>query len=85
MQITPPEQNLAKGLTLGMLTVTLGSCVTAVGKHLTTMVDISAIVLFQYLICFLFTLPWLSRNGIEILKTEYPWHHISSAAVIFGR
>lgn len=73
---TTPEQNLAKGLSLGMLTVTLGSCVTAVGKHLTTMVDISAIVLFQYLICFLFTLPWLIRNGAGALKTDYPWRHI---------
>ena len=76
MQTKPPEQNLAKGISLGILTVLLGSGVAAVGKHLTTQVDISAIVLFQYLICFLFTLPWLLRNGRTALKTAYPLHHI---------
>ncbi|KKK60795.1 hypothetical protein LCGC14_3020780, partial [marine sediment metagenome] len=71
-----PEQNLSKGIMLGIITVFLGSCVSAVGKHLTDQVDIATIVLFQYLICFLFSLPWLARNGLSALKTDYPSHHI---------
>jgi drug/metabolite transporter (DMT)-like permease len=71
-----PEQNLAKGISLGIITVFLGSCVSAAGKHLTEQVDIATIVLFQYLICFLLSLPWLARNGFSALKTEYPSHHI---------
>lgn len=70
-----PEQNLARGVSLGIFTVLIGSCVAAIGKHLTTMVDISTIVLFQYLICFIFTLPWLFRHGTQGLKTDYPWQH----------
>ena len=76
VQIQPPEQNFAKGFSLGILTVLLGSCVAAIGKQLTTLVDISAIVLFQYLICFLFTLPWLFRNRSTAFKTQYPLQHI---------
>lgn len=75
MSIQAPEQNLAKGVSLGIFTVLIGSCVAAIGKQLTAQVDISAIVLFQYLICFLFTLPWLFRNGRQGLQTEYPWQH----------
>lgn len=71
-----PEQNLLKGVGLGIFTVLIGSCVAAIGKHLTSQVDISAIVFFQYLICFLFTLPWLLRNGTDGLQTDYPWQHI---------
>lgn len=76
MQISPPEQHFAKGIVLGILAVFIGSGVAAVGKRLTAEVDISAIVLFQYLICFLFTLPWVARNGIRSLKTPHPWRHV---------
>ncbi len=71
-----PEQNLIKGIALGVLTVFLGSSVSAVGKHLTEQVDIATIVLFQYLICFICTLPWLLRKGVSALKTDYISHHI---------
>ncbi|ARN76119.1 DMT family transporter [Oceanicoccus sagamiensis] len=71
-----PEQNLVKGIALGVLTVFLGSSVSAVGKHLTDQVDIATIVLFQYLICFICTLPWLLRKGVSALKTDYLSHHI---------
>ena len=76
MQTPSPEQNFAKGISLGIITVAMGSCVAAAGKHLTTLVDISAIVLFQYLICFAFTLPWIMKNGAAALNTSYPWQHI---------
>lgn len=75
MPIQPPEQNFAKGIGLGILTVALGSIVAAIGKHMTTQVDISAIVFFQYLICFMLTLPWLLKHGLGELKTDYPWRH----------
>ncbi len=71
----PPEQNFTKGISLGLLTTLLASFVAAIGKHLTSQVDIAAIVFFQYLICFLFTLPWILRNGTKALKTVYPWQH----------
>jgi drug/metabolite transporter (DMT)-like permease len=32
--------------------------------------------LFQYLICFLFTLPWLIRSGTHQLRSDHPWLHI---------
>ncbi len=76
MNTIAPEQNLSKGVSLGIFTVLIGSCVAAVGKQLTLDVDISAIVLFQYLICFLFTLPWLFKHGTTGLKTQYPWQHL---------
>ncbi|WP_101760376.1 DMT family transporter [Oceanicoccus sp. KOV_DT_Chl] len=76
MQFQPPEQNFIKGISLGIMTVAIGSCVGAIGKHLTTLVDISAIVLFQYLICFLFTLPWIIKHGPTALTTAHPWQHI---------
>ncbi|MCP4466467.1 MAG: DMT family transporter [Halieaceae bacterium] len=71
-----PEQNLRLGVTLGVLTVLLGSTVGAAGKHVSSQVDIATIVLFQYLICFLCTLPWTLRHGVKALKTDYPWQHI---------
>jgi drug/metabolite transporter (DMT)-like permease len=71
-----PEQNLSKGISLGILTVLIGSCVGAIAKHLTTQVDIATIVLFQYGICFLCTLPWLLRHGLSALHTDYLWQHL---------
>ena len=76
MQNQPPEQHFAKGITLGIITVSIGSAVSAIGKHLTSLVDISAIVLSQYLICFIFTLPWVFKHGRSALKTAYPWQHL---------
>ena len=71
-----PEQNLVKGIALGILTALLGSIVLAASKHLSNQVNIATIVLFQYLICFIFSLPWLFRNGVSALKTDYASHHI---------
>jgi drug/metabolite transporter (DMT)-like permease len=76
VQNPSPDQNFSKGISLGILTVAIGSCVAAAGKHLSSLVDISAIVLFQYLICFLFTLPWLIKNRRTGLKTAYPGLHL---------
>lgn len=72
-----PPENLAKGITLGILTVFIGSSVAAVGKHLTNSVDISTIVLAQYLICFICTMPWLVRRGLkDAFSTAHPWKHL---------
>lgn len=53
----------------------LGSTVAAAGKHLSTQVDVSAIVLAQYLICFLLVLPWWLRNGRRAIATQRPLQH----------
>lgn len=63
------------GVGLGILTVFLGSTVAAAGKHLAGQVHISAIVLAQYLICFLLVLPWCLRSGRRALVTQRPVQH----------
>lgn len=47
----------------------------AAGKHLSTQVHISAIVLAQYLICFILVLPWWLRNGKRAVLTQRPIQH----------
>ena len=61
---------------MGILTVFLGSTVAAAGKHLSSQVHISAIVLAQYLICFVMVLPWWLRNGKRAVLTRRPFTHI---------
>lgn len=61
---------------MGILTVFLGSTVAAAGKHLSSQVHISAIVLAQYLICFVMVLPWWLRNGKRAVLTNRPFTHI---------
>ncbi len=39
------------------------------------MVTVSAIVLTQFAICFICTLPWVYRNGLSALKTRHPIRH----------
>ncbi|MAY36828.1 MAG: EamA family transporter [Spongiibacteraceae bacterium] len=70
-----PRQ-FALGVALGILTVFLGSTVAAAGKHLSSQVHISAIVLAQYLICFVMVLPWWLRNGKRAVLTRRPFTHI---------
>lgn len=62
-------------MALGILTVFLGSTVAAAGKHLSGQVHISAIVLAQYLICFVMVLPWWVRNGKRAVVTQRPLQH----------
>lgn len=62
-------------MALGILTVFLGSTVAAAGKHLSGQVHISAIVLAQYLICFVLVLPWWVRNGKRAIVTQRPLQH----------
>ncbi|WP_372810795.1 DMT family transporter [Litorivivens sp.] len=72
---TGNPRQFALGITLGILTVFLGSTVAAAGKHLSGQVHISAIVLAQYLICFLLVLPWWLRNGKRAIVTQRPLQH----------
>lgn len=72
---THNKQQFALGIGLGILTVFLGSTVAAAGKHLATQVHISAIVLAQYLICFVLVLPWWLRNGKRAVVTTRPLQH----------
>lgn len=72
-----PANSLQIGLALGVVTVFLGSIVAAGAKHLSNQLSIATIVLAQYLICFLMSLPWLIKHGgLKALKTDYPWQHI---------
>lgn len=65
-----------KGIFLGVATVFFGSLVAAAAKHLGDQVNVATIVIFQYGICLLCTLPWLAKNGVAGLKTEHPWQHL---------
>lgn len=62
-------------MALGLLTVFLGSCISVVAKHIGDMVNVSTIILFQFGICFLCTLPWVKSNGLNALKTRHPIRH----------
>ena len=74
---TLPANSLQIGLALGIATVFLGSIVAASAKHLSAELNTATIVLGQYLVCFLMSLPWLINNGgLTALKTEHPWQHI---------
>ncbi len=70
------DGQLARGVALGILTVLLGSTVAAAGKHLSDQVPVATIVIAQYGICFVLTLPWLLRNGSKGLATKHPWAHL---------
>lgn len=69
------DSSLPIGLSLGVFTVFLGSIVAALGKYLGQYFDVSAMVLSQYSICLLLSLPMLMRNGLSHLKTQRPITH----------
>ena len=46
-----------------------------VAKHIGDIVSVSTIVLFQFAICFMCTLPWVKKNGLRALKTRHPIRH----------
>lgn len=72
-----PTNSLQIGLALGIATVFLGSMVAASAKHLSNELNTSTIVLGQYLVCFLMSLPWLIKHGgLKALNTQRPWQHI---------
>lgn len=68
---------LIRGVALGLSASFISAIAAAAGKHLTGMVHMSTIVLFQYSVCLLCTLPWLWREGRRGgLATRFPWLHI---------
>ena len=72
-----PANSLQVGLILGIVTVLLGSIVAASAKYLSSQLNTSTIVLGQYLVCFLMSLPWLVRHGgLKALNTQYPLQHV---------
>lgn len=73
---TPARTQLAKGVALGIISSFLGSTGALASKQLTQTLNISTIVLVQYLFCILLTLPWLLRHGRRGLATKYPWTHL---------
>lgn len=68
--------SLYLGLSLGVFTVFLGSIVAALGKYLGQYFDVSAMVLSQYSICLLLSLPILIKGGLAELKTQRPLTHL---------
>lgn len=76
INVRAPDSKFALGVSLGILTVFLGSTVAAAGKHLSSQVHVSTIVLAQYLICFIFVMPWCLRNGRLEVLTQRPLQHI---------
>lgn len=73
------QQNLARGALLAIITVFIGSTVAAASKHLAGQVGIATIVLAQYSICFLLTLPSILRHGGCSLRTAHPGLHAARA------
>jgi drug/metabolite transporter (DMT)-like permease len=70
------RRHLAIGVGLSLLTVFLSATVAAVGKHLSGMqVPVSAMIVAQYSISFVFTLPSVARGGVASLRSErLPMH-----------
>lgn len=67
---------LLKSIILFLLSVLLASSSAAVGKHISGHVSTSAIIFFQYSVCWLLSLPWVIRHGLSSLKTELPGQHL---------
>ncbi|WP_435808090.1 DMT family transporter [Zhongshania aliphaticivorans] len=75
MPLTLERKQLLMGLLLSLVTVFFSSTVAAVGKHVSQEVHVSTIVLVQYGISFLFSLPSILRAGRSGLATSRPrWH-----------
>ncbi|WP_027874367.1 DMT family transporter [Spongiibacter marinus] len=72
------RRRLAIGVGLSLLTVFLSATVAAVGKHLSGMqVPVSAMIVAQYSISFVFTLPSVARGGVASLRSErLPMHFL---------
>jgi len=67
---------LLKSIGLFLLSVLLASSSAAVSKHIAAEVSTSAIVFYQYAICWLLSLPWVIRHGLSSLKTAQPGQHL---------
>lgn len=77
LTISDDKRRLFIGVGLSLLTVFLSATVAAVGKHLSGMqVPVSAMIVAQYSISFLFTLPGVARNGLGSLRTERRAMHL---------
>ena len=74
--VSTPKKQLLTGLALSLLTVLLSSTVAAVGKHVSQEVHVSAIVMVQYGLSFLFALPSIMRAGRGSLVTRRPGLHL---------
>ncbi|MBR9829250.1 MAG: DMT family transporter [Oceanospirillales bacterium] len=68
--------NLSAGAGYALATTLVMSLAAVLIKLTATMISIEMIVFFQYLLCVLIMLPWLRREGIQILRTERPGLHL---------
>ncbi|MGB1907430.1 MAG: DMT family transporter [Spongiibacter sp.] len=74
--MSPPRRNIVIGVTLSLMTVFLSSTIAAVGKHISPDVHVSAMIVAQYSISFLFALPAVMRKGRAGLHTSYLGLHL---------
>ena len=72
----PDPANFLKGVFLGIATVFVSALIAAAGKHLSTQVSVPTIVVFQYGVGFLCSIPWLLKGGSAVLRTSRPGLHI---------
>ncbi|CAA0109847.1 Riboflavin transporter [Zhongshania aliphaticivorans] len=76
MQTAIEKKRLLTGLLLSLVTVFISSTIAAVGKHVSQDVHVSAIVLVQYGISFLFALPSVMKAGRQGILTSRPRLHL---------
>ncbi|WP_289084110.1 DMT family transporter [uncultured Spongiibacter sp.] len=75
--VSDERKRLLLGVGLALVTVFMTATIAAVGKHLSGMgVHVSTIVVAQYAISFLLTLPGLLRRGLGSLHTQRPAMHL---------
>jgi len=67
------------GVSLTLLTALLMSFVAAAIKHISPIVSVEMIISVQYVVCIVFMFPWLFKNGLKALKTEYFKLHLLRA------
>ncbi len=70
------SKNLGLGVLLALASALLMSLIAALIKHTATLASIEVIVAVQYSISLAMLLPWLARQGIQVLRTERPGLHL---------
>jgi drug/metabolite transporter (DMT)-like permease len=58
-----------------LLAVTILTGMFAVAKHLMQTLPMLEVSMFRFLMSLIFYIPWLTKNGFSILKTDRPFGH----------
>ena len=68
-----------------LLAVTILTGMFAVAKHLMQTLPMLEVSMFRFLMSLIFYIPWLTKNGFSILKTDRPFGHFwRSFRQLFG-